>query len=105
MSDSEGLFLCRDKTPCWNAQRIKDAEKRIQQLEEDGSARVVQLARELVADMGEKLDEVRQERDAQEVRIQQLRRALDNIKIRAYELGQPELHDMALAALKETDNG
>ena len=40
-----------------------------------------------------------------EERIQQLRRALDNIKIRAYELGQPELHDMALAALKENDNG
>ena len=43
--------------------------------------------------------------DAQRQRIQQLRRALDNIKIRAYELGQPELHDMALAALLETDNG
>ena len=31
--------------------------------------------------------------------IAELRRSLDNIKVRAYELGQPELHDMALAAL------
>jgi len=29
-----------------------------------------------------------------------LRRGVDNIKIRAYELGQRELHDMALAALQ-----
>ena len=36
-------------------------------------------------------------------RIQQLRRALDNIKIRSYELGQPELHDMALAALQPAE--
>ena len=28
-----------------------------------------------------------------------LRRALDNVKIRGYELGQKEIHDMALAAL------
>ena len=33
-----------------------------------------------------------------------LRRAIDNIKIRSYELGQRELHDMALDALKETDD-
>lgn len=31
--------------------------------------------------------------------IEALRRHLDNIKIRSYELGQKELHDMALAAL------
>ena len=29
-----------------------------------------------------------------------LRRGVDNIKIRAYELGQRELHDTALAALQ-----
>jgi hypothetical protein len=29
-----------------------------------------------------------------------LRRQLDNIKVRSYELGQRELHDMALAALE-----
>jgi hypothetical protein len=32
--------------------------------------------------------------------IKRLRRALDNIKVRAYELGQRELHDQALAALE-----
>ena len=32
-----------------------------------------------------------------------LRRSLDNIKIRSYELGQRELHDMALAALEKND--
>ena len=33
--------------------------------------------------------------------LQALRRGVDNIKIRSYELGQRELHDMALAALLE----
>lgn len=33
--------------------------------------------------------------------VRKLRRSLDNIKIRSYELGQRELHDMALAALEE----
>ena len=33
--------------------------------------------------------------------IEKLRRAIDNIKVRAYEQGQKELHDMALAALQE----
>jgi len=32
--------------------------------------------------------------------IEQLRRSIDNIKVRAYELGQVELHDMAWEALK-----
>ena len=32
-----------------------------------------------------------------------LRRALDNIKIRAYELGVKEIHDMALEALQNDD--
>lgn len=32
--------------------------------------------------------------------VAEMRRSLDNIKVRAYELGQRELHDMALAALK-----
>jgi len=32
-------------------------------------------------------------------RIKQLRRDIDNIKIRAYEVGNLELHDMALKAL------
>ena len=45
-----------------------------------------------------------QDRISAAERIQQLRRALDNIKIRAWELGQPELHDMTLAALKTNDN-
>jgi hypothetical protein len=31
--------------------------------------------------------------------LARLRRALDNIKIRAYELNQREIHDMALEAL------
>ena len=34
-------------------------------------------------------------------KIDELRRAIDNIKVRAYELGQKELHDMALAALEK----
>jgi hypothetical protein len=29
-----------------------------------------------------------------------LRRSIDDIKVRAYELGQRELHDLALAALR-----
>lgn len=33
--------------------------------------------------------------------ISRLRRALDNIKVRAYELNQKELHDMALEALQD----
>ena len=33
----------------------------------------------------------------------ELRRALDNIKVRSYELGQRELHDMACAALQEKE--
>lgn len=33
--------------------------------------------------------------------IRRLRCALDNIKVRAYELGQIELHDQALAALQD----
>jgi len=37
------------------------------------------------------------EKDAE---IERLRRALDNLKVRAYELGSKELHDMALEALK-----
>jgi len=32
-----------------------------------------------------------------------LRRSIDNIKVRSYELGQRELHDMALAALVISD--
>lgn len=32
-----------------------------------------------------------------------MRRSLDNIKVRSYELGQRELHDMALAALLEVE--
>jgi hypothetical protein len=32
--------------------------------------------------------------------VTNLRRGLDNIKVRAYELGQSELHDMALHELK-----
>jgi hypothetical protein len=41
---------------------------------------------------------------AAEEREKQYRRALDNIKVRAYELGQRELHDMALDALIEKDS-
>jgi len=36
-----------------------------------------------------------------EAENKRLRHDLDNIKIRSYELGQRELHDMALAPLKE----
>lgn len=32
--------------------------------------------------------------------IKRLRRSLDSIKVRAYELGQKELHDMALKTLE-----
>jgi len=39
-----------------------------------------------------------------DVPVKRLRRALDNIKVRAYELGEIELHDMALAALKLKEN-
>ena len=35
---------------------------------------------------------------------ERLRRSVDNIKIRSYELGQRELHDMSLAALKENND-
>ena len=38
-----------------------------------------------------------------EVENAKLRRAIDDIKIRSYELGQRELHDMALDVLKEND--
>jgi hypothetical protein len=37
----------------------------------------------------------------QQATIERLRRDLDNIKVRSYELNQRELHDMALAALRE----
>ena len=39
-----------------------------------------------------------------EAENERLRRSVDNIKIRSYELGQRELHDMALAALKENND-
>ena len=39
--------------------------------------------------------------DNYRVQLAQLRRGLDNIKVRSYELGQRELHDMALAELKK----
>ena len=45
----------------------------------------------------------RMEKQADE--IDGLRRSLDNIKVRAYELGQKELHDMALKPLQEKGNG
>ena len=37
--------------------------------------------------------------EKREVENAKLRRGVDNIKVRSYELGQRELHDMALAAL------
>lgn len=37
-----------------------------------------------------------------EAEVNRMRRALDNIKIRGHELGQREMHDMALAALQES---
>jgi hypothetical protein len=40
-----------------------------------------------------------------EGRIRVLRRHLDNIKVRSYELGQRELHDMALSALLPKESG
>jgi hypothetical protein len=40
--------------------------------------------------------------EAERERVRVLRRHLDNIKIRSYELGKKELHDMALAALQAT---
>ena len=40
---------------------------------------------------------------ALEAEVEALRRSIDNVKVRAYELGQKELHDMALAALLEED--
>ena len=36
-----------------------------------------------------------------ETEVARLRRDLDNLKVRAYELGQKELHDMAWKALQE----
>jgi hypothetical protein len=39
--------------------------------------------------------------DASREEIDRLSAALDKIKVRAYELGAPELHDMALNALRE----
>ena len=36
-----------------------------------------------------------------EAKVAKLRRSLDNIKVRGYELGQKEIHDMALEALQE----
>jgi len=38
--------------------------------------------------------------EKREVENAKLRRGVDNIKVRSYELGQRELHDMALAALE-----
>ena len=34
------------------------------------------------------------------IELAELRRGVDNLKIRSYELGQRELHDMALALLQ-----
>lgn len=42
------------------------------------------------------------ERDQNAAEIGRLRRALVNLKVRAYELGQRELHDQALEALQTT---
>jgi len=39
-----------------------------------------------------------------EAENKRLRRSVDNIKIRSYELGQRELHDMAWSALKENND-
>jgi hypothetical protein len=36
-----------------------------------------------------------------ELEVKRLRRRIDNIKIRSYELGQKELHNMALEALQD----
>ena len=38
---------------------------------------------------------------ADKERIAEPRRGVDNIKVRSYELGQQELHDMALSLLQE----
>lgn len=46
------------------------------------------------------VDEVLAEYDELEAENRRLRRGMDNIKVRAYELGQIELHDKALAALE-----
>lgn len=40
--------------------------------------------------------------DAEE--IKRLRRALDNIKVLGYDLGQKQFHDIALTALKEKND-
>jgi hypothetical protein len=39
--------------------------------------------------------------EALKAEVERLRRRIDNIKIRSYELGQKELHNMALEALQE----
>lgn len=36
--------------------------------------------------------------------VERLRRALDNIKVRGYELGHQEMHGMALTALQEKND-
>jgi regulator of replication initiation timing len=51
-----------------------------------------------VAPLNEMVDQLQEEN-------KRLRRALDNIKVRGYELSQREIHDMALAALKGQDDG
>jgi cell division protein FtsB len=53
--------------------------------------------RELAGEYGRVLDQ----RDALEAENARLRRRVDNIKIRSYELNQEELHNMALDALQE----
>ena len=42
---------------------------------------------------------------AEREKVRVLRRSLDHIKVRSYELGQKELHDMALEALQATAPG
>ena len=39
------------------------------------------------------------------IELAELRRGVDNLKIRSYELGQHELHDKALALLGGGENG
>jgi len=64
--------------------------------------RIKELETELAPLEGRRVIDHIKYTDNLEQKVKELRRHLDNIKVRSYELGQRELHDMALSALKES---
>lgn len=100
---------------CEAAQALRDAEEQLDRIKQESpeayqwlvniNAHIAELEELTAADkleIGSYRDGtgLRGENRAQGQRIAELRRSIDNIKVRAYELGQIELHDMALESLK-----